>query len=283
MKNKFKKIVLSASIFLFANIAHAEPVAPVEVEMNELSEQEIISRIMDLSGLDVQIPQIADTLNNQSASMMSTLPDILAKEMSNLISVSFDGASMLEIVKNEVARSVSENEAKEILEWYATDLGIEITKLEETEEDVEDEKLKIEQKDELLGDVVRVGLMEELDKATRSSESAVELQISLLEAMIKMRGRDIEDSQVQSYIKKTRKEIEEKIRAYMLLSGLYTYRDLTEEEVGKYIDFLSKSTTQSFIEAVNRGTNKAILDGTTKFMNGVIDLKRKYGMRHPTK
>lgn len=277
MKNKFKKIILLTSVFALTNIVYAESVEPVTVQMDELNKQEMISRIMDLSGLDVQIPQIADMLNSELVTAMSSLPENVAAEMSDLIAISFDGDSMLATVKDEVSKSVSENELEDMLKWYSTDLGIQITKIEEQQQDAEELKLMQEQKKELFDNHLRVSLFEELDKASHITESSIDLQISMMKAMFKMMGKDEQSQEAKEYIKKNKKMMEETTQKSTLLSFLYTYRDLDDDEVDLYIDFLNKGTTQSFIKAVNRGTNKAILDGTNQFIKGILKLKSKYG------
>ena len=281
MTNKFKTTFLLFSLMLATGTIVANSVQPVQAQ--ELSREEMVAKIMDLSGLDVQVPGIADALSNQSSAMLAKLPDTIRTEMSNLITISFDGDTMLNIVKKEVSKSVSTDEAKEMLKWYGTDLGIEITKLEENDVDQEERKLMYEQKDELLDNHLRASLCEELDKASHITESSLELQISLMKAMLKMSGQDIKNPKVQKYIEDNKKQLEENIKKRTTLSLLYTYKDLDDEEIEKYIDFLNEGTTQGFIKAVNKGITTAIMDGTEKFMAGVRALKAKYKAGHTTK
>ena len=252
------------------------------IQLQELSREEMVAKIMDLSGLDVQVPNIADTLNGQSSAMLAKLPDNIRTEMSNLITISFDGDTMLDIVKQEVSKSISPDEAKEMLKWYGTDLGIEITKIEENDFDQEENKLMYEQKDELLSNHLRTSLCEELDKASHMTESALDLQISLMKAMLKMSGQDIKSSKVQKYIEDNKKQLEENIKKRTTLSSLYVYKDLDDEEIEKYIDFLNEGTTQGFIKAANKGISNAIMSGTEKFMSGVQAIKEKYKLNHTT-
>ena len=281
MTNQFKKTFLIFAMLCSTGTIFADSTQPVELK--ELSREEMVAKIMDLSGLDVQIPNIADTLNNQSSAMLAKLPDNIRTEMSNLIAVSFDGDTMLDIVKQEVSKSVSTDEAKEMLKWYGTDLGIEITKIEENDFDQEENKLIYEQKDELLSNHLRASLCEELDKAAHTTESALDLQISLMKAMLKMSGQDIQSSKSKKYIEDNKKAMEENIRKRTTLSSLYVYKDLDDEEIEKYIDFLNEGTTQGFIKAANKGISAAIMDGTSKFITGVQALKEKYKTKRVTK
>jgi hypothetical protein len=245
----------------------------VQMQPKELTREEAIEKILDMSGLDVQVPQIADSIMLQFNEYLKRAPEDMRSKISDIVTLAFDGDAMLETVKKEVSKKVSLEEAKKMLEWYVTDTAMEITKIEEDPIESAGYRDMLEQKEELLSNVSRTELCKKIDKAAHVTESALNMQIGIMRSMAKVAQPDMDEGKLREILDKQRTEMEDSTRDMYVLTMLYTYKDLDEKELRAYIDFLGKSTTQSFINSANSGISKAMVEGTDKMVKGFMELK----------
>lgn len=260
--------LLCAAVFALTTI-QADALQPPEE-----TREDKIGRILDLSGLDVQIPQIADMIMVQFDALIKQIPEELRGKASDVITLSFDGDTMLEIVKNEVSQKVSLNEADKLLEWYTSETASEITRVEETAVEAADYQEMLTRKKELFADKARVELCKKIDKAAHVTEAAVQMQMDMMRSMIKLTQKDMPKEKVEELLEQQKAQMEEGMREMQILSMLYAYQGLEEKKLRAYIDFLSKSTTQSLITSANMGISKAMLDGTDKMIKGFMGLRK---------
>jgi len=269
MKKQFKIIMSLCIAVLTLTSLQADALQPAEE-----TREDKIGRILELSGLAVQVPQAADMFTMQLEAVIVRLPEELRGKASDVITLAFDEGTMLEIVKNEVSQKVSLSEADKLLEWYTSEAASEITKIEETSIEPAGYQEMIAQKKELFANKVRAELCKKMDKEGHMTEAVLQTQLDIMRSMLKLTQKDLPEGRVEELLEQKKVEMENAVREQTLLFALYVYKDVEEKKLRAYIDFLSKSTTQSFITSANAGISKAILDGTDKMIKGFMSLPK---------
>lgn len=244
-----------------------------EDKQESLTHQEAITKIMNLSGLDVQVPQISEDIISGQNEFVEKYPQEMRAKIIEILSLSFDKNIMLQSVKDEISKSVSLEESKAVLEWYQSDIGKEITKAEEMAINTIDVELLSQKKDELFKDKERVDLCKEIEKKAYVIDTLVNTQIDIMKSSLKISQPQTDDNSLEKYFATLRKEVKSSIEEATILSLIKSYESIDSDKLKKYIDFLSKPTTNTLIISGNRGISKAILDGTNKMIEEIMKLK----------
>lgn len=239
----------------------------------ELTHEEAIEEIMDLSGLNDQVPQIADSVIMTFMQEQNKFPEEIRADVMKTITLAFNGDSMRQTVKNEVAQKVSLEESKSLLKWYRSILGMQISNLEKTPPEPEDYQVMLEQAKTLTADKERLALCQKIDKAAHLTEYSLNIQMGIMRSTLKLMQPNADETRLDNYLKETRQNMQKQMEQIQILSLLYTYRELDSEALSKYADFLSKDTSQAFLNSANVGIQKAILSSTDNMLNELVKLR----------
>jgi len=267
----FKSILLSLFILFSPQTIFAEEIS----ELQELTHEEVIDKIMNLSGLNIQVPQYANSITNaiDFKEYITTLPEDNQTKVREIISLAFDGNTMLEIVRDEISQKISLEDGRDMLAWYLSDEGMEMTALEERPKEIEDW-------DEIRGtiedpkpDADRIKLYEDLLKAIHFTKHTTNRHIVLTNAIMQIVRNDMSIDEIKSHLKRERRKIEIEIKETTMLSMVYNLEDASDELLKKYLNFLSKLSTQAYHDGKNVGLIKVISNATE-------DIVSKLGKRN---
>ncbi|MDX1755040.1 MAG: DUF2059 domain-containing protein [Marinobacter sp.] len=225
---------------------------------------------MSLSGLTEQVAQIPDSLKAglmQAQQQGSPIPDATFQAMMRSADRAIVAEDIHAEIRTSLASKLSTADVQKLLRWYESDLGREITEAERQASDPAAYGDMMRQAKSLYGDTRRVKFAEQLDKLIGATDMVMELQknagLAVFSAI--MLGTQPEanidlsayEDQIASEIESTRPAVEQGI----VLSFLYSYRNLEMEQLDEYSEFLREPETRRFNNTVIESMGRALEDG----------------------
>ena len=229
-----------------------------------------------LGGALVRDPRIRD------------MPADLVAAMTGTIDRAFSEGELKGIVLKDLGEKLTVPEIREALEWLDSPLGRRITLMEEmastpagyfgTERYAEELKTKPPA-------IVRLGLVGRLDKAIKATDSNVDMMLSMQAALAMAMFSALpaeHEMPFESLLKemaKAKPALEAEMHSQVQIGMLYTYRDLTNGELEKYIGFVTSPSGQKYQSAMTAATKKAFISGGVRWGEAIADMaKRKKGI-----
>jgi len=243
-----------------------------------LSHEEVITQIMDLSGLNVQIPQVADTIVNRAdiKDFLSTLSQENREALEKEIAMAFDGNAMLAIVKDEIAQTLSDTEARALLKWYVTDDAKAMTAREETPKYKENWEEIYSTKKDPKPDARRLEIYQMMLFAMNFTEHATNEQTMLQRFLRSLILQDVKGYKIENDLKKEQKEIAKEVWETAMLSMSYDMASIDEKVLVKYLQFLASPAARSYQEGKSIGLIRAISFAGNKVLSKAEELIVKY-------
>jgi len=267
MFKPFKLILLSSLVVMTPSILMADATVKVaQTKSTNITHQEAIDNLMSLSGLSVQVAELSDTLINAFVPFLNKLRQDIRVNLSTAVSKSFDKDVMFTTIRDEVAKSVSLEDALNMLNWYKSDIGKEITKAEERAMAEVDVEGLMSKRDELFKDKQRVALCTQIEEQAKITDFLVDTQIEVIKATQKVTQPSSHSKAQDDYFEALKKEVKKSIKEQTVLSLIKSYESIDTDKMKTYLEFLSKSTTDTFMVSSYAGLKKAIVNGT----NGVL-------------
>ncbi len=233
---------------------------------------QMIQELMVKSGIARQVEQLPtmmvygfDQALRQSA---QPLPADVVNNLKQAATASYRAEPILVEVRQNIDRKLSKYDVEAVLRWLSSPLGEKITALEVAATTPSAYEAMEAAKSELLKDAARVAKMQRLDRAIRATESDVDLQLntqiaiaSSLAAAFSPGDPTVLDD-ISRAAQADRKELEAEQKEKTLVSLLYTYRTLKDEEIDRYIDFAISDVGSRFQDAVMEGLSSGIVNAS---------------------
>jgi hypothetical protein len=180
----------------------------------------------------------------------------------------FAPEKLADTIKQVVERTVEADQLDDIIGWLDSPLGTRLIALEKealSPESAQD----LEAFSATLADnrpsPERLALLRELDEASRTTEFGVEFalytQLALSFAVVQTFPKE-QQPPVQGLLKQVQSErpaIEKIMKKASLDSMLYTYRDVSEGDIARYIDFVASDSGKVFLSSLMEGLKLALL------------------------
>jgi len=224
-----------------------------------------------------QLPSLIQTMFDQSAredEQARKMPKSLLSDMSKAIPEAFAPGKLQGTVLSELTEKFTARDAKEVLKWLDSPLGKKCTELEEESYSPE-AQAEMEQFTAGLQTspptAKRLQVLKEFDSAVRATDSAVDTalatQVALALAVIATfpPERQMPLDAVSREMEKNRPILEAEVRSQVLITNLYTYRNLTEAELKLYIEFAKSPAGSRYHSVFIAAFKKAILEGAVKW------------------
>lgn len=219
-----------------------------------------MNKLLDLSGITKQVNQAPsyiklgiDQFNAQSS---GTMPASDYAEITSSFEKVFVPSEMLKEVRAALQKSINEKEAKKLLVWYESKLGKEITKAEEDASSAESYQDMQALAASLLADKNRVDFANRLDLLVGGTDSTFEHQKrSIITAYsinmaVNQPDTPIDLQNINANIESQKDIMRAMIKEAVIISFLYSYRNISLDKLNKYENFLKKDTTLKFNNAV---------------------------------
>lgn len=253
--------------FLFGNISFAQ----------EHSASELAQTYMEKSGLREQtallVQQIgaAFTKGPKEPGQSEMPPDITAV-LNKTVAQTFQAGSINNTLQHYIATRLVPAEMKKVLAWLDTPLGKKIIALELASLSPEfhsNQPDNAREKTNAPGMPDRINLLLRLDKATKTTKFAVDLQmnmqITMLTAAYSSMAFDKEFiAQLKDSLEENRFQIEGVLSQQLLIGSLNTYKDLTNAELEEYIVFNQTGHASHLNNIVQDGLQDIFIQSSTK-------------------
>lgn len=248
--------LLLAGIWLLASSASAETAEP--------SEQS--KALFRLSGLEKQIQSIEPQTVDGIATQASQLPPELQEVLVRIARETFATDVLTREALARLDAQIVPGKAEQALVWLRSPQGRKITSLEEaasTGEGIRGLQSYAASLQENMPAATRVELVRRLDTATGATQLLVDTAIATTLAVVVALDATSDAPKTIDDLKKelepTRAQLRPVFEQTMLVSFLYTYRDLSDEKLVEYIEFLESDTGSWY----NRVASQAMVGAIT--------------------
>ena len=272
---KAKTIKFTIFLFMLPIIAYAQ------------NQNELIQSLYLKSGMDKQIKQLPLLIqaNIEQAlekdDRINQLPRHTKSAISGSVHEAFATERLKKIIIKEMKESMTVKDLNKILKWLDSPLGKKCTRLEEaasTPETLSEIQKFAAQLQQAPPAANRLDILRRLDAAVKATETNVEItmnaQLAVAFAVVKSLPREqqgpLED--IAAQLEKNRPQIEAMMKSQTLLFALYTYQDLTNAELEKYIQFATSPAGNKYHVATISGFKKALLDGSLKWSESIANI-----------
>ncbi len=279
-----KKISLIASIALMVCAASQSWAGDIT--------ENSVSQLMTLSGVNKEVSHYPEFINMgleqarlqaKAQQQKSPISDAEFTQMKSAMTAAFQPADILHAIGGEVKNGVSEADAKTILEWYQSELGRKITKAEDDAANPAAYQKMAQSAQSLMADEKRVDFAKRMDKLLKVTDKMMQLQENLAVAMFvafsTASNQPANAAEFKAKISPMVQQQRANFEQAMILSNVYTYRDLDMASLEKYMAFLEGAETMRFNESVHKGMAAGLDQSVTKVGKALASLAKK----HPTK
>lgn len=229
--------------------------------------QSSIDQVMVLSGLTEQVKQYPEQIKvgfQQAKQQGTAISDTEFQALIDSVDQYISPTSIHDQIRNSLQKSLSEEEALHLLEWYRSPLGKEITQAEELASDPNEQTKVMELAAELIKDNERAALAKRLDRLVGATDmtmgiyeySSIAVFSALTTAMNPSAPLNIAPlrAQMSANAAQTRSQIEQLIT----VSYIHTYKHIDLAKMKKYEAFLAEPTTTKLNRTVTTSMKQAL-------------------------
>ena len=261
---------------LWAILLSLLPVLSYAQNQNGSQVQELFVRSGMQKQLE-QLPSLVQTMFNRSVQEDEKgrkLPRALSAAMSAAVPEAFAPKRLQRTMLAELTGKLTAQDVKEVLKWLDSPIGQKCTRLEEASSTAEAQADMQQYAAGLQASpptAERLKVLREFDSAVKATDGAVDTaiatQVALALAIIATfpPERQTPLDVVSREMEKTRPALEAKVRSQVLISHLYTYRSLTEDELRLYTQFAQSPAGAKYHLVSIAAFKKAILEGAVKW------------------
>lgn len=262
-RNVFFNCVLTAAVMLTTSALAAD--APQNLDALVLK-----------SGLQKQIDQLPEVVKasfDDRAGQDARITPEEAGRIRLIITEAFNPAVLLESIKAHINSNMSADDIDAVLKWLDSDIGQKITKAEEDASSAEAYSQLMEFAMRLEAnppEQARAELIGRLDQAARMTEFSTGMKIDMILAMAEAMAStaakgDFNKADMVAQVESSRGQIQQASAQEVLVSALFTYRPISDDEIQKYIDFYNSDAGKKYADVVTRGLLNA-LESSSKLM-----------------
>lgn len=243
--------------------------------------EDAISELIEKSGLADQIRAIPLSMKEgmvMAQSQGSPIPEPAFQAILSSVDRSFVADDMLEALQVSLDAALEPAQLDELLDWYNSPIGIEITEAEKAGGDTQAHQEMLLQAKELFGDTRRVKFAEKLDKLFGATDMVMELQqytgMAVFSAIMIANQPDVAvdlsrfNEQLAQQLEASRPAVQQGI----VLSLLYSYKDVDMAKLDDYSQFLTQPTTRKFNGVVMDSLNQSLQMGIEDFAQNLARL-----------
>jgi len=228
---------------------------------------------MSLSGLNKQIAEFPGLVQAGIEQAYHQNPSISSGELADLkgvVAKAFMSEKFLNTISDEIRKTISEEEGKQLLSWYESSTGRQITVAEENASTPEAYQAMIREAQFLFSDKNRIDLAQKVDTLVGISDMTLQIQMDTAVAVFMSASSALNKNQkinidnFKNQLEAQKEQMRENIEKLTLLSFLYSYKNIEIDTLEEYINFISKPATMKFNESVVKGMKSAFNQATNE-------------------
>lgn len=235
------------------------------------SRDDLANKIVNRSGLSEMISQFPALLKEgikQGAEQSGGNNQKMVMQISQIIDQAFGVNESIEIVRKDLSDQLTDQELANVLEWLDSPLGKKVTQLEigamtsDSYQDMQSQLLELQEK---YRGSEREKLFETFNKSTNATEASLETAIAVQLTLASAMSASSNNPQMPSY-EYLKKSIEDNrfmmrgvIGQQVFANYLYTYQNLTDQELKSYVDFTASPAGKHYSLVVNESIKNVLL------------------------
>ena len=222
-----------------------------------------VRNLLELSGFNQQIDEFPNLIKQGVNAAVQADDSAPATNLLQLLNAAIDKAVVPKEFKLAIGSALFNNlnarNLNTLFSWYESDLGKRITQAEVAASSAEAMAEITNTISDLMSKTERVALVQEIDNIVGATDSALRIQantqLAIVTGMNKVSspGQDVDiaslNKQIQAQIEQSRASVQQIIIA----SFVYIYKNFSDEELKRYVKFLSSSSSKKF--------NRIAMDG----------------------
>jgi hypothetical protein len=232
-----------------------------------------MDEIFFLSGLEEQLAMIGDGLGEALAPQVQQLPPAHGETIQRVLLSEFNADALQRSVEEHLERVHDPRHAETVLEWLRSPLGRRISKLDVAATRPEGVRAMQAYAEALAASpapATRVALVSKLDAATGMTEFTVEATLSsAMATAVGINGAQptahrVDENELRAAVEAQRAVLRPEIQKVTLVSMLYSYQNLSDEELADYVRFSESASGRWYHDAVKRALLSALTDASSR-------------------
>ncbi len=238
-----------------------------------------VNRILEESGLKGQVEQFPGMVKSGLAQAREQGHPISESVYQNLLS-SIDGAVVPEDIMAEVRgtllKALQPQEAQQLLAWYQSPLGKEVTQAEVAATTPQAYQQMMNQIDTLMQDKNRVQFARIMDELVGGTDMAVHLQeymrIAVYSAVMAANhpGAPLDIEPFKAQMEAASGQMRAETEKFIILSTVYAYRNISLSKLEQYETYLMSPLAREFHKVVGRGLSQGLEVAVSKLANALV-------------
>jgi hypothetical protein len=268
-------LVCASTVWADENASSTDQMA-LSGESSSVNQDQLIEQLLEVSGLKKTLQQLQEQVNPSIKQRNTATGESgeLQQEMVKLYSVAYPKHVFVTRVKDVLKRNYDEKRYLHLLQLLSTPLAIRIADLESTAPSPVDFNNYVSQVALHPLSADRIRLIQRIDTATRSSEMMNTITIASIEsnAIAMSDGCMVNVKAIKNEIGKRRSEIEKATRSEAQVMLSFTYRDVSDADLGEYIEIYEAKDSKWLHEYVRMAIEEQFKSGIMKVGMGMKKL-----------
>ena len=267
------------------------------IVMAQDNKEALVQELYRKSGLEnqvVQIPALMQLGFDQASAaddQLGAMPRSVQLQIREAFKYAYAPDTIKATITAECREGLSASDVKKVLAWLNSALGQQCTRLEEAATDPK----KYQEIQKFASQLSasppsqdRIKIIQQLDAAVKATDTSVEvaMNMQLAVAIAIVASMPVEQQpardQLTASIEQSRPQLEYALRNQTLVSMLYTYQSLTDQELNRYIAFASSPSGTNYHTVVSAGMQKALLQGGYKLGESIAEILNESASKSDT-
>jgi hypothetical protein len=225
------------------------------------AEKAALDNLLGHSGLKVQLESLSAGVRVQFLRGRGRLSGEDRVTIDRIVSERFAAETLYARIEREFERNFDGAKLAEALEWYGSPLGKRITGLELAALVVGAQAADLEN---IGPSSRRLELLQRLDVGGGASETTVDVTMVIVRNMVRAfqpvlpAVARLSRGQLEDKIAQARSRTLDQIRQACLLTMLFAYRELSDEELDRYVQFVESESGQWYMNLMNSALLTAV-------------------------
>ncbi|MDH5326793.1 MAG: DUF2059 domain-containing protein [Gammaproteobacteria bacterium] len=244
-----------------------------------------LNELLKASGLSEQVDQLPGAVKaglDQAQQQGSPIPAAEYEALSKAMVAAFAPKQVNLAIKAQLKKKLSQADAKQLMAWYKSKLGKKITKAEEKASTPQAMQAMMAQAQSLVSDQARLDLAIKIVNLVKAVDMGVDLQMhtskSIVAAMSQAAnpGAPVDMQAIETQLAAGEVQMRDAMQQFMVLSMLYSYKELSVAEIKKYVAFLEKPVTQKFNNTVIQAMSVALASAVDNMAKSMASIFKKH-------
>ncbi|GAB6096343.1 hypothetical protein JCM14469_25960 [Desulfatiferula olefinivorans] len=248
--------------------------------------REMTRLLMEKCGINEQIDNVPEKTQaevrdcfRRNEALLGKISDQVIDEINGIIGDAFKPSAIRAILADYIGSRLSLADMQAVLAWLDSPLGRKLTHIEEMASTPEAYTHMVATLPSLTLTAdyeERLELVHEIDRSVKATELILDRMLNMqvitltaLASAFPAMSLPSEET-IRANFEKNRNSISQAVSREIALSILYTYRDISKEDIKDYIRFMKTDYGRRYHQVIQDGTNKAYVHCGRKFSQAVV-------------